>query len=293
MLLLLGLVVFLEKRGQKRKDVGSNSSTTGQHQQKRATIKAAAGSSYPGEDKRRAAEQAYWNRQLQLNWLSIAVSFVAAIVAAGALFYTSIQADIAENQLAVTTRARLKLLDFASPNGARIGGEIPSLGTVIWFNFNVGYRNFGPSPAEDIFFELHVFVVGAGPSPKKTCEGDKRQARGFPANVVFPQEKGGDGFGVQVLFRDLQEQAAEVHTIQPSSPIYLGVIGCLVYHSGSKGDVYVTGFNGSLHPVGSQYGKPATYVPLYDILSKLVGNRPVKVGTEVKMEVRIDDVWVN
>ena len=305
--MLLGFIVFLEKRGQKGKGVSSNPSVIGQHQQKGTTIKAKAGPSYPTEEEHRAAEQAYWSQQLWLNWLSFTAAAIAAITAVGVLIYTHIaageaheqavqarrQANAAESQLIATTRAQLKLLNFTGPDDARIGGEIPGLGTVIWFDFNVNYKNFGPSPAENIFFNPHIFVIGAGPSPNKTCEGDKRWAQGFPANVVFPQEKGGAGFGVQVLFKDLQEQAAEVHAVQPSSPIYLGVIGCLVYRSGSKRDIYVTGFNGSLHLASPQYDKPGEYVPLYDVLSKLVGSRPVNVGTKVGMEVKTENAWTN
>lgn len=232
-------------------------------------------------------------RTLWITQESLAAAQRSVVEAHEQVVHARRQADAAENQLIASTRAQLKILDFTRFNNARIGSEIPDVGLVVWFDFSVSYRNFGTSPAEDIFFNSHIFVVGAGPSPKRTCEEDRRRAQSLPTDIVFPQEKGGTWFGTQVLFSDLQKQASEVRAVQPLSPIYLGAIGCLVYRSGSQGKLYVTGFNADLHAANPQLRRQRSYVPLYDIVSALADSRPTKAGTEVRMEVKVHDAWAD
>lgn len=175
-------------------------------------------------------------------------------------------------------RARLKLtaITSASVERAKDSG-------VAWFHFNATYKNFGPSPAEHISFEPHIFVIGAGTSPKQAC----RTGAGWimheaAADIVFPQDKGGGSWAVQVPLQRLKEESAKVLAVQPSAPVYMGVVGCLLYQPGSDADTYITGLVASLHLAVGQQGRPGQYVPLYNVI--MAGNGPLKVGMEVKTE---------
>jgi len=194
-----------------------------------------------------------------------------------------LQTDIAQKGLVAVTRARLKLITMTSGSVDRASG-----GGVAWFNFKPAYKNFGQAPAQDIFFHPHIFVVGAGPAPKETCEEDKRLFRDSFTEVIFPQDGGGvDWVGVQIPLQVLDAQAAEVRAVQPSATIYLGVIGCLIYKSTSGNDIYATGFVGDLRLNNGGHPKPSEYVPLYNILTE--GGRSAKIG----MEIRALSAWAD
>lgn len=238
------------------------------------------------EEEHRRREGRYW----------LATSVLSAVVAIGAglsarytysaaseaheqVVQARRQAVAAEDQLTVTTRARLKLLPITDAYVAKAEGV-----NVAWFNFKPTYKNFGPTPAENISFQPHIFVVGAGSSPRKTCEtGWGWTMPDASTDIVFSQEEGGNVWvGIQVPLQKLKDAAATVLAIQPSTTVYLGVVGCLLYRSGSSANTYVTGFVGSLHIAGQEQGKPEEYVPLYDIIT--TGGDPMKIGMEVKSE---------
>lgn len=241
---------------------------------------------HPQEDKHRRREGRYW----------LATSILSAVVAIGAglsarytystageaheqVVQARRQADAAEDQLIATTRARLKLMPITDAYVTKAESI-----DVAWFNFKPTYKNFGPTPAENISFQPHIFVVGAGSSPRKTCEtGWGWTMPDASTDIVFSQEEGGNVWvGIQVPLQKLKDAAATVLAIQPSTTVYLGVVGCLLYRSGSSANTYVTGFVGSLHIAGQEQGKPEEYVPLYDIIT--TGGDPMKIGMEVKSE---------
>jgi hypothetical protein len=258
-----------------------------------------------------AQHRVKWTREHRLTWWANAASFLSAGAAAAAfvlLFLTlratqeslvaaraSVaeaheqavqarrQANIAESQLVATTRARLKLTAITDAYVSRAKGV-----DVAWFRFEPAYKNFGPSPAENIFFEPYVFIVGAGPSPKQVCgTGPGWIAHEPSADIVFPQDEGEGSWAVQVPLQRLKEEAAKVLAVQPSQPVYVGVVGCLLYRSGSDADTYVTGFVADLHLAGPEQDKPGKYIPLYNVL--MAGNGPVEVGIEVKTT----DAWAD
>jgi len=196
---------------------------------------------HPKEEKHRRREGRYW----------LAASVLSAVVAIGA----GLSAD------AYVTKA--EDVDVA------------------WFNFKPTYKNFGPSPAENAVFVPHVFVVGAGPSPREACKtGAGWTMRDISQEIVFPQDEGGGWVGVQVPLRELKEEAARVLAIQPSATVYLGIVGCLLYQSANGADTYVTGFVGDLHMAGGQQDNPDKYIPLYSVV--ISGSEAVEVGVEVK-----------
>lgn len=238
---------------------------------------------HPQEEKHRRREGRYW----------LANSILSALVVIGAglsarYTYRAVneaheqvvqarrQADAAEDQLIATTRARLKLMPITEAYVAKAEGV-----DVAWFNFKPTYKNFGPSPAEEVSFQPHIFVVGAGPSPKQACKtGPGWMSHDFPADIIFPQDEGGGGwFGVQVPLQRLKEEAATILAVQPSTPIYLGVVGCLVYRSGSGTNTYVTGFLGDLHMDEGREVKPEDYIPLYDVLTS--DDSPAEIGMKI------------
>lgn len=238
---------------------------------------------HPQEEKHRRREGRYWLATSVLSamvaigaGLSARYTYRAATEAYEQAVQARRQADAAEDQLIATMRARLKLAAITAAYVTKAEGV-----DVAWFNFKPTYKNFGPSPAENISFEPHIFVVGAGPSPRQVCKtGVGWIMRDDSTDIVFLQDEGGEVWvGVQVPLQELKEDAATVLSIQPSAPVYLGVVGCLLYRSGSSTDTYVTGFVGDLHMAGGQQVKPEEYVPLYDIL--IAGNGPVKVEMKI------------
>ncbi len=238
---------------------------------------------HPKEEKHRRREGRYW----------LAASVLSAVVAIGAglsACYTyraaneaheqavqaRRQADAADGQLIATTRARLKLVAITDAYVTKAEDV-----DVAWFNFKPTYKNFGPSPAENAVFVPHVFVVGAGPSPREACKtGAGWTMRDISQEIVFPQDEGGGWVGVQVPLRELKEEAARVLAIQPSATVYLGIVGCLLYQSANGADTYVTGFVGDLHMAGGQQDNPDKYIPLYSVV--ISGSEAVEVGVEVK-----------
>ncbi|MDR3533911.1 MAG: hypothetical protein P4L90_25525 [Rhodopila sp.] len=194
------------------------------------------------------------------------------------------QAQIAQEALLASTRARLKITAIANASVTGSGGS------AAWFNFTPTYKNFGRSPAQGIFFNPHIFVVGAGPSPREVCEEDKARHQGtteMSDEVVFPQDEGGrQRVGVLTSLADLVRGADKVHSIQASATIYLGVVGCLVYQSTDSTTAYVTGFVADLHPADTP--DPANYVSVYDIIIGRYGG-----PLDLKMSVKTLGAWAN
>ena len=239
-----------------------------------------------------------WTRDQKLAWWANAASFVnvGAALAAFLLLVQTLritqdtlavsqqtveetkrQADIAQDALVAATRARLKVTAITNVLVTRL----PSSGAGR-FHFKPTYKNFGQSPAQDIFFSPHVFVVGAGPPPKRTCEGDKGRFEGASTEIVFPQDEGGQQqTGVQIQLNDIEAQAAKVRAIQPTATIYLGIIGCLTYRSTGSDDIHVTGFEGGLHPLDKKDAEQWSYISLYDVL--MDGGGPMNTEIQVKV----------
>lgn len=242
------------------------------------------------EERHRRREYLYW-------WVTGAAAVAATVgtVAAAIFAYGAYeaalgsaaeakrQADIAQRALVASTRALLKITSIENVTATKAEG-IP----VAWFNATATYKNFGQSPAQNIFLSLHVFVLGAGPSPTRACERDKAGTNRYSDAVVFPQgDEGSNNYGAQIALDNLKAEAAEVRAVQPEAPVYLGVIGCLTYRSASSEAVYVTGFSGSLHLADAEVADNRDYVPAYDTI----------VETDYSMEVRLklntDGAWAN
>ena len=92
---------------------------------------------------------------------------------------------------------------------------------------------------------------------------------------------------MQVSLEKLAEEAAKVLAVSPAAPAYMGVIGCLLYQSGSEAVTYVTGFVGDLHVTGPQQDQSGTYIPLYDVLTAGDGT------TKIEMEVKSLSAWAD
>jgi hypothetical protein len=186
------------------------------------------------------------------------------------------QARIANQTLVDTTRARLKLTTVTGTHVSRGKGT-----DVAWFHFKPAYKNFGPPPAEDVIFDAHIFVVGAGPSPKQACKTGSGWSTFEPSsNIIFPKNDGGEEWSFQVSLQELGDEARKVSAVQPSGPIYMGVIGCLLYHSGTDRETYVTGFVADIHLDRGRKINPDEYFPLYDVLMEDTGSRDL--GFQVK-----------
>jgi hypothetical protein len=198
------------------------------------------------------------------------------------------QADTAQDALLASTRARLKIVSIEDDSVARgdfsvaTRGDIPD---VVWFNFEPHYKNYGLAPAQDIDFSPRIFVVGTGLAP--SCQeraGGWELSEGTSAEVVFPQDDGWEQqIGVQVPLDELSKGAAEVHAIQPSYPIYLGVVGCLFYRSSDRTGrtaAYVTAFSGDLQRADSDPDLPND-PSIYDIITK--DDRPIRLKIKVKI----------
>lgn len=247
---------------------------------------------HPQEERHRCQERRYWFASILLSavvaigaGLSARYAYRAANEAHEQAVQARRQADAAESELIATTRARLKLVAITDAYVSRAKGS-----DVAWFYFKPTYKNFGPSPAEDIFFEPHIFVVGAaGPSSEQACKtGEGWIAREPIADIVFPQDEGGGAWiGAQVPLQKLKEGAAKIHAIQPSATVYLGVVGCLLYRSGSTGGPYVTGFTADLHPASAQPVRPEKYIPIYDILTAS------DASLKIEMQVKVLGAWAD
>lgn len=190
------------------------------------------------------------------------------------------QADIAQQTLVASTRARLKLTAITDARATR-STDFP----VAWFTFKPTFKNFGQTPAQNIAFSTHVFVIGTGEGQpaRDICEGEKTRDRMSSGELAFPQEEGGESmFGIQMPISDLTSQAAKIEEIQTSATIYLGVVGCLTYQTIGSPTVYVTGFSGDLHLAQQASSDPADYVPVYDML---IGSSP-----PVRIEMKISNL---
>jgi hypothetical protein len=142
-----------------------------------------------------AAWFAYWAYDAALQSVVAAQETVAE---------TRRQANIAQDALVASTRARLKITSITGISAIR-AEDSPAA----WFHFKPAYRNFGQTPAQDISFLPHVFVVGSrdGPSPKRACEEDKSRFRMPFTEIVFPQEEADDpGIGIQIALRELRRK---------------------------------------------------------------------------------------
>ena len=243
------------------------------------------GRDHPTEEEHRTAEQYNWRRENILAFLTTLFAAGAVVFAFKTFVQTKRQADIAQTALVASTRARLKITAVSNVVLNAAGEH----GVVAWFTSIVNYRNYGQSPAENINFTPHIFVVGAGPSPEETCRRDKSSVESFgsSADVVFPQDDGGKwSGGAQVLVSDLKAGAAKVIAIEPTDPIYLGIIGCLVYRSSGTSDARVSGFVGDLHATAAK-SDSAKYVSVYQTL--LTSQSPV----QIEMRINMLEAWVD
>jgi len=158
----------------------------------------------------------------------------------------------------------------------------------LWFHFRLTYKNFGPSPAEGIFFKPFVFVAGQGPAPKQACsDGPGWITHKASADIVFPQDEGDGDWGVQVSLQRLKQEAARTLAVQPSSPIYIIVVGCLLYHSGASNVTYVTGVVADLYLNDTTSAGSEVFVSLYNVLT--VNDSSQNIGVEVKPT----DAWAD
>jgi hypothetical protein len=206
-----------------------------------------------------------------------AVSAAATVAAAGfaygaytaaldAVAETRRQADIAQDALVASTRARLKL---TSIKDVRVGPLEVGGVSVPLLSVAAAYKNFGQSPAQNIFLFMRVFVIGTGPSPRETCERQKAKASDHSFEIVFPQEEEGNKmYGIPVLPDELEAQAAEARVARPGLPVELAVVGCLMYRSTNSDTVYVTGIHGELRLAdaapGGRRGRPSTFKAVVD-----------------------------
>lgn len=253
----------------------------------RATARPSPGEQDAARDERhKRGERIYWGVTGAASIFATGATCFAAWFAWGAyeaalqsVAETRRQANTAQEQLVASTRARLKITSVEKITATKAEGS-----PVAWFNADATYKNFGQNPAQNIFLSLHVFVVGAGPSPTKTCDRDKARAGRFSFEIVFPQsDEGGSGYGAQVPLDELEAQAAAVRAIQPDITAYLGIIGCLTYKSANSDAVHVTGFDGTLHLADAD--PPANdrgYTLAYDVIVE--GDGPVKVGLKLNTE---------
>src|SRR5262249_7616405 len=137
------------------------------------------------------------------------------------------QADIAEQAFANTTRAWLKLT-LDSAEAKRLDR------TQAFFSFVPTYKNMGHTPAKNISFSSHVFVIGGGgPSDKRDVCEEARSLHSDSGEVVFPQDDGSGTFwGIWIFFDELRSQAIKGPlSVDPSTTVYLGMSGCLTYES--------------------------------------------------------------
>lgn len=154
------------------------------------------------------------------------------------------QADIAQAALVASTRARLKI---TSIKDVRVGPLSAGGVSVPLLRVVAAYKNFGQSPAQNIFLSLRVFVADTGPSPRETCENMKAEPGDASFEIVFPQDEEGDKiYGVGVSPGELEAQAAEARDARPGLPASLALVGCLTYRSTNSDAVYVTGIHGEL-----------------------------------------------
>lgn len=234
--------------------------------------------------KHQLAERRFWVLGLVVSIAATAATGFAAWFAYGAyeaalksVVETRRQADIAQQTLVATTRARLKLTAISDARVTR-GSEIP----LAWFTFKPAFKNFGQTPAQNITFSAHVFVIGTGEGlpARAICENEKARGGMSSGELVFPQEDGGENmFGTQVSLSQLVTQAAIIEEIQPSGTVYLGVVGCLLYQTIGSSTVYVTGLSGDLHPAQQASSDPEDYVPVYDLI--VGSNPPVRIDMKI------------
>lgn len=272
------LVAYLEKRRKPKQDADPDKDSS--------SYKKAAPpnerDNHPSDGEHRSAEQAYWRWQMNAEERRHRVAIVTlilsiiAIVAAGLSFWESrIQAVAAQDQITAmrdAQRAWLKISSIQGNSATRAQG----IG-VAWFGFTPSYKNVGQTPAQGIDFNFHIFVVGVGPSPAKTCDAERRNYIGGSGKIVFPQEEVQDDWtAIQVAIFELNEQAARVHAIQPASRIYLGIIGCVLYVFTGSNSVHVVGFAGDVDLAAAEHDRNKS---LYDIVT--TGDGPVDVKIKV------------
>jgi hypothetical protein len=193
-----------------------------------------------------------------------AFAFLAYTAAWDAVSETRRQADIAQEALVASTRARLKLTSIKDARVGPVEGVPLTLLSVV-----AAYKNFGQSPAQNIFLTLRVFVVGTGPSPRETCEREKAEVGDHSFEIVFPQdEEGNQMYGAPVLPDELEAQAAEARVARPGVPVELAMVGCLTYRSTNSSVVYVTGIYGELRLAeaepADERGRRSTYKAIVD-----------------------------
>ena len=177
------------------------------------------------EDEHRTFEQLVWVRSFWLSLLTTGAAIFTAMFAYATWVQIKSQAEaaweqarIANRTLTDTTRARLKLTGITEAHVSRSKGL-----DVAWFHFKPAYKNFGPSPAESVAFDTHIFVVGAGPSPQQVCRTGSGRAMYEPSSeIIFPQDEGSESWSFQVPIQELKDEARRVLAVQPSGPIYFG-----------------------------------------------------------------------
>lgn len=236
------------------------------------------------EERHRRREVRYWRVTSIAAVLATVGTLAAASFAAGAYLAALDQARIARDALVASTRARLKITDM---EGAAAIRSVDA--TVAWFNFKAAYTNFGQSPAQRLVFIPEVFVAGSGVSAKEICDRYRAEMRVFSSEIVFPQDKGGGGWiSTQMPLRKLEASAAKARAPDASGPVYLSVVGCLIYRSTADGAaVHVTGLVGDLHPADEAISYGENYVSVYNIFTNASG--PVEIG----LRIRTMDAWAD
>jgi hypothetical protein len=148
----------------------------------------------PDEKKHRHIERWYWLASWVLSVLIAAGALVSAIFVYKAWSEAHEQALQARRQaniaFANTTRAWLKLTTIS-------GGADRSDSNTAYIWFTPTYKNLGHTPARNISFFWHMFVIGIpavigipGPPGMDVCEEAKSHPN-YSGEVVFPQDDGG------------------------------------------------------------------------------------------------------
>ncbi len=218
------------------------------------------------DERHKRGERIYWGVTGAASILATGATCFAAWFAWGAytaalnaVSETRRQADIAQDALVASTRARLKITSVESVTAKRREGD-----PAVRFQATAAYRNFGQSPAQNIFLTLRANVTGAEPPPEDACEEDKATVNAYSAEVVFPQnDEGGGTYSAEMPVGDLIAQAAAVRAAQPEVPLKLSLIGCLTYRSAGGGAVHVTGFASELGLADADNGDGSGDAPAY------------------------------
>jgi hypothetical protein len=214
--------------------------------------------------------------------VATAATIAAAVFAYGAytaaletVSETRRQADIAQHALVASTRARLKLTAVKDITATRREG-CPT----VLFQVDAAYRNFGQSPAQNIFLRWDVRVLGAGLPPREFCERAKGRVGEHSFEVVFPQnDEGGMTYTFEISLDEINAQAAEVAALQPDEPVELGIVGCLTYRSAGGNEVHVTGFSGELDLADAARAGESGHATAYDAIVESDG--PVEIGVHL------------